>query len=628
MFNRPSNYRRLNGRIMMMMALLLSVIVLLPACGGLNLAGEPDIVVTLAPQPTRIPELGYPENMPNLANGAAIFAENCTDCHGIGGQGDGGLVQSGDVPYPGDMTDWQAVSVDTPTDWYNMVTNGNLERLMPPWIDSLTEQERWDVAMYAYTLSYTDEQITTGETLFMQSCAECHGEQGHGDGTRAIEEGLEPGDLTLPQSMVTLGDEAIYTTIAEGIGEKMPAFGDDLSPEEMQTITAYTRTLSLQNADSGEAIAQAPTPTAEPEAVVGQISGTVTNGTEGGDVLDDTPISLYVFNNFFTQVDQIETTLTDGAYAFEDITLEPQFTYVAVAEHQQRRFISNPVRVVDTSDPTLELPIEIFDVTTDPDVIEIVNFAAQVSVQEDRLQVIQVISYENTSDMLFSSDEQISEEGSVFTSVQVTLPPGAIIAGFPDSPERYVVSEDGTIIQDTQPLLPGQAHNLQVVYFLPFNDDAIIEHVLDYPLNGMGRLLVSPIETRIRSEQLLDAGEAVINSAAYQEYTNGLVLPAGDVIRYEVIRAGGLNSSSFQQMLPLVLFVISGAAAGAAIALYVLGRNKPERQINRQIDRIMSQIAQLDNDHEAGNLNHDVWHQQRNELKAKLGELLKKRDEK
>jgi len=40
------------------------------------------------------------------------------------------------------------------------------------------------------------------------------------------------------------------------------------------------------------------------------------------------------------------------------------------------------------------------------------------------------------------------------------------------------------------------------------------------------------------------------------------------------------------------------------------------------IDALVKQIAELDDDHKAGRLNHDVWHRQRAQLKARLAELL------
>lgn len=90
----------------------------------------------------------YPVVAPDPILGKAIFVEKCAPCHGAAGLGDG--PRSQDLPNP--VTPIGSVEVGrtaTPTEWYNIVTEGNLERFMPPF-PSLNARQRWDVI--AYTL--------------------------------------------------------------------------------------------------------------------------------------------------------------------------------------------------------------------------------------------------------------------------------------------------------------------------------------------------------------------------------------------------------------------------------------------------------------------------------------------
>jgi mono/diheme cytochrome c family protein len=122
----------------------LLVALLLAACS--DLGGEPRIVATFPPA-TSVPETNPPAARPDIMLGAAIFAENCTRCHGIGGQGDGELVLTGQLPdAPPDFTDEATARDMTLVEWYEIITHGRLERFMPPWRDSLSESERWAVA--------------------------------------------------------------------------------------------------------------------------------------------------------------------------------------------------------------------------------------------------------------------------------------------------------------------------------------------------------------------------------------------------------------------------------------------------------------------------------------------------
>jgi mono/diheme cytochrome c family protein len=133
-------------------AVLLVAAIILVGCQGL--AGEPRVVATLPPRPTTAPVVTQ-QGTPDLALGARIYAENCTRCHGLTGKGDGEFVLSGQVTGVADLTNPQTVAGKTPSDYFNIITNGNLEKLMPPWGDKLTEAERWAVTYYVYGLSST-----------------------------------------------------------------------------------------------------------------------------------------------------------------------------------------------------------------------------------------------------------------------------------------------------------------------------------------------------------------------------------------------------------------------------------------------------------------------------------------
>ena len=127
----PLTFRKTQIVLWLLLALVLA------ACGGLG--GEPRIVATQLP-PTAAPQdLGYPVEPPDLALGAALFAENCTACHGPRGQGNGELVASGQVPPPPDFTDPETAGALTPAEWFDVITHGRIEKRMPPWQDALTD---------------------------------------------------------------------------------------------------------------------------------------------------------------------------------------------------------------------------------------------------------------------------------------------------------------------------------------------------------------------------------------------------------------------------------------------------------------------------------------------------------
>ena len=598
----------------------------LAACAT-DLAGEPRIVSTIpprTPEPTAPPtmasanvaaeDVGFPAARPQVATGASVFAQNCTRCHGANGSGNGELVAAGSVPYPGDMTDRLAVAADTPAQWFNIITVGNLENLMPPWAGSLTEAERWAATMYTYTLSYAPEQINNGEALFEAHFADF--------------DGL---DFTDQETMVATSDQQIYDELAA-------AAPDKLTEDQLWDAVAYARTISLDRLipDGSNVVAEGEQ-AAPPEVSVANVTGEIINGTAGANVPDDLTVSLYVFGaNEQGQMQMLETLEAPaeaGSYTFPDVEINPDNTYVVATDYRERQFIGPLVPgSAAQANGNLNMPLELYELTEDSSVLQINRMVIQVTAEADRLQVVQVAFLENTSDRMFTSAQPLDEAGTQYGSAVMFLPPGSAVAGFSEQ-NRYIVSEEDFAVIDTQPVLPGEEHAMQVAYFIPYdNNSAVIEHPLAYPIEGSVRLLTRPTGIELNTGQFEALGEVNLNGNLYGEYGAEVTLSADDVIRYEIsgnaaaqsAPAGAVDSGGAPGYLTVIsaaLFAVSGVSALAAAVLFVRGRDDTSLR-DKQIEALVTKIANIDNAHETGALNHDVWHRQRDELKAQLRDLM------
>jgi hypothetical protein len=60
----------------------------------------------------------------------------------------------------------------SPARWFTVVSQGNIERYMPPFT-SLSEQERWDVVAFALSIHISPEVLEQGKALFESKCAGC-----------------------------------------------------------------------------------------------------------------------------------------------------------------------------------------------------------------------------------------------------------------------------------------------------------------------------------------------------------------------------------------------------------------------------------------------------------------------
>jgi putative copper export protein/mono/diheme cytochrome c family protein len=95
------------------------------------------------------PSVAY--NAISVANGIALYSENCVVCHGVAGYGDGPAA-SDLKPKPADLTARHAAS-HTAGDLYWWLSHGVKETAMPGFEQSLTEDQRWDLINYLRALS-------------------------------------------------------------------------------------------------------------------------------------------------------------------------------------------------------------------------------------------------------------------------------------------------------------------------------------------------------------------------------------------------------------------------------------------------------------------------------------------
>ncbi|MBC3422004.1 cytochrome c/FTR1 family iron permease [Pseudomonas sp. RW3S2] len=98
---------------------------------------------------------------PDPARGAALYAQNCSICHGDSGAGDG-PAGVGLEPAPANLREAQRLDQLSLFDLYNTLGLGIEGTEMPSFADQLDERQRWDVA--AYIASFTaDPQAAKGD---------------------------------------------------------------------------------------------------------------------------------------------------------------------------------------------------------------------------------------------------------------------------------------------------------------------------------------------------------------------------------------------------------------------------------------------------------------------------------
>lgn len=95
----------------------------------------------------------------SLARGAALFQENCTDCHGATGRGDGLAAPFSPAAEP-DFAGLTHTPTRSPAVYYAKIARGGMGTGMPNWGTILDENDLWALTDYLTSLmfDYTSEE--------------------------------------------------------------------------------------------------------------------------------------------------------------------------------------------------------------------------------------------------------------------------------------------------------------------------------------------------------------------------------------------------------------------------------------------------------------------------------------
>lgn len=175
-----------------------------------------------------------------MAEGKALFGDNCVPCHGAGGQGGRGYPNLNDDVWiwGGKLEDIQHTitvgvrSISQDTRQSQMPAFGRDAILKPAQVDDLTE--------YVVHLSKrpaNGKAVARAATLFKENCAVCHGAEGKGNRS------LGAPDLTDNEWLYGSDRDAIHDQIWNGHGGVMPTWGGRLTPEEIKALAVYVHSL-------------------------------------------------------------------------------------------------------------------------------------------------------------------------------------------------------------------------------------------------------------------------------------------------------------------------------------------------------------------------------------------------
>ncbi len=587
--------------------------------------------------PTPVPTMGplFPVSVPNVENGAAIYVEKCEACHGKTGMGDG--VQGKQLPVPVAALGLPAIAQKAlPSAWYTTVTQGNIDRFMPPFA-SLNDQERWDVVAYALSLHTTPKQIEEGKALFEANCADC------------------VKDFSNLKMMSALSENDIIQIVKDGAGN-IPAFGSKLKDDETLAVAAYIRTLTFAsapvaaidvpateavvNADAGTPSAEA-TPLAEgtaqaeatPEAAavagVGKVSGSIENQT-GIVLAPDLKVTLFVYEHSgdmnagpqeILKLDGVVNA--DGTFVFENVEIPESRIFAAETVVNDVTYKSE-FAVVNAGDTELTLPpIKLFSTSSDFSKLSVQQAHIFLDVKDGTLQVIEFFSIVNPTDTsilvpVTDSQMALAELPANMTSLGFDAQQGEVAP---------VQTADGFALPPSDKMY-GVAAGFEMAY------DKSAEIEIPFALGIPSGSLLTPVGVKLEGAGFTDMGPTDMGSGTmYQVYGFTEIKP-GSVLKVKLSgqpdQTQAPAATGTETTTPNNNLLIGIGAFGVVLILaggwmFMRDRNKREEELDEEDDNefedpesLMDAIIALDDLHRAGKLSDEAYQQRRNELKEAL----------
>lgn len=92
-------------------------------------------------------------------------------------------------------------------------------------------------------IAATPESLAEGKKLFERLCAECHGDEGKGDGMAGEDMTPPPANLTDADWEHGSTDGEIYVVIRDGTRQGMQRFGNKLTAQQLWHLVNYVRSL-------------------------------------------------------------------------------------------------------------------------------------------------------------------------------------------------------------------------------------------------------------------------------------------------------------------------------------------------------------------------------------------------
>jgi LPXTG-motif cell wall-anchored protein len=347
----------------------------------------------------------------------------------------------------------------------------------------------------------------------------------------------------------------------------------------------------------------------------GVIVGQVVNGTPDGASVAELEVTLKVF----VGDDEVDSAVvqadSEGHFIFDGLSTVADYMYQVLLVFQGAEYTSQGL-LFNADETEKSVEIIVYDSTTDDGSIMVGTAHTIISVAEGTLEINELLLFVNESDLTYIGEGE-QAQGSAQT-LMFTLPEGVsqVQSGMGLMDCCVVPLENG--FADTMPVLPG-TRQVTYSYGVSYSSGRhTLRHQINYPVVDY-QLFVQGENIQVLGAELTDEELVEVDNKRFS-HLSGHSIPAGTVLTIEL---ADLPQAGSQNALLWALLVLGVLAGGAGLGYVMRRRTRPveTESLDEARQRLLIELARLDDDHESGQIPEEDYRNLRDRKKAQLLEL-------